>query len=349
MSEATSTTTTTTPAAPPPAPTLEQAVLDVFGPPDAVTTPAETVTTAVDGAEKPAAEAASDGAATDKPDPQQERVGARLAAAKRAELRASREREDLRAQRDSQEKRDADLKAREAEVRLLEDDPVKYFEIKKRGPRAIAEHLEKLAGTYKPEAIEAKKLTDVEERIATLEAEIKRRDEAEQVRVRTEQQTVAEREAGTAFIAHVGGAADKYPHLTQEFSESEAVTLAFTELTKVIRRDAEGRPVTRVQAYVAEHGEPPDNDVIAEHLDAIAKARIEARAKSGWRKPGEAAESASKANGQQREVPPAKGTSPRTLTSRDASTRASAPKPWSQEAADEESVRILEAAFRKPG
>jgi hypothetical protein len=339
----TATTTTETAEAPPPAAkSLAEVAAEVWGEPAPEPEKAP---------EAPAAEAKPEPEKPAVEDEKQAATSARIAAAKRAELRAERERLDLKAKQDELTKLKADLDAREAEQKLIDEDPVKYFELKKLGTAAIKAHLEKIAGTFEPEKVADQKLSGLEKELADLKAELKRRDDDAAMTVRQREQAELEKEAGSVFIEHVTAAADKYPNLTAEFTEGEAIDLAFRELNAIVGKDSQGRPVTRAQAYEAEHGELPDNDVIAEYLDALAKQRIDARSKTAWRKRGEAPQARqADPNGDQNSAPPVKGTSPRTLSSRDTSQRAAAPKAaWSQEAADEESLRILEAAYRKHG
>ena len=328
----------TTEAAPaaPVGPTLEEAVVSVFGPQD------EPV------AAEPAKEEATAEPANDAPaeEPKADKVGARIAAAKRAEQKAERERIEIRQAREQQERRNAELDAREKRLRLIEDDPVKFFEEFKADPKTF---LDKLAGEYKPENVVTKKLSAVEEELQRVKTELAQRDVATRQAQARAQADSAWKDASASFIAHVGEQADKYPSLTEAFTEDQATEKAFSVLTEVVGRDRDGSPITRTEAYRRQFGEYPDHDVVAEYLETLAKQELEARSKSAWRKRGESAEPASKAalNGDSRSVPMVKGTSPRTLSSRDTNQRASAPKPWSQEAADEESIRILEAAFRK--
>lgn len=321
---------TTTEATTPTAPTFADVAAEVFGS-DA---PAEVTETL---AEAPAGQKAEE-----VKDPKAERVGSRIAAAKMAEKKTERERIELRTQKEAHDKRAADLDAREKRLRLIEDDPIKFFEEFKSDPKTF---LDKLAGDYKPENVATKKLTAVEEEVQRLKTELTQRDEA----AKQAQTDSAWKEAGAAWLSHVGEQAEKYPHLTDEFTEQQALALAHSELTAPVGKDSTGALVSRSQAYFREHGVYPDFDVIAEHLDLLAKQRIEARTKSAWRKQGNGADPASKAalNGDPKSVPSVKGTSPRTLTSRDASQRSSAPKVWSQEAADEECIRILEQGMRK--
>lgn len=337
-------TETTTPAAP----SLEAVAAQVWGSETSETAPSAE-TESKDAAATELAEGAASGgeSAEDKPKAEKTTAG-RIAAAKKAEARVERERAEIRAQRAEIDRLKADHDQREKKLKLIEEDPVRFFEEYKADPKAF---LERLANVQKPEAVQERKVTAVEEELKALREEITRRDRETENRRALEQQVALEREAGSAFVAYVGEAADKYPHLTQEFTEDEAVQTAFAVLNEVVGRDREGKPVTRVAAYHAEHGVFPDHDVIAEHLEMVAKDRIERRAKSAWRKQGDAPQaSQANPNGESMRAPSAKGTGPRTLSRADTSQRAAAPRvAWSQEAADEESIRILEAAFRKHG
>ena len=315
-----------------PEPTLEELAATIFKPEG-------------DPEPEPVVEAEPEAPAAPE-DPKVDRVAARITAAKRAEQKAALERRELQTLREQQEKRQADLDAREKRIKLVEDDPVRFFEEFKSDPKAF---LEKLSGEYKPENVVAKKADALEAKVAELEKRLAEKDEAVRAREHRAQTDQAWKAASAAFIVHVGEQAEKYPHLTEEFTEEQATEMAFSVLTEVVTTE-DGKPVTRAEAYNREFGTYPDNDVVAEFLDTIAKQRVDARTKSAWRKRGESATPASQApNGDPKPVPPVNGTRPRTLTSREASQRAAAPKPWTQEAADEESLRILEQALKKAG
>lgn len=319
-----------------PEPTLAEVAAQVFGT-DASDEQTEAKAEAVE-AEKPVEEQPKE--------PAVDKVGSRIAAAKKAEQRAAQERLEIRAQKEAQERRAAELDAREKKLRLLEEDPVRAFDELKLDPKTF---LDKLAGDYKPEAVATKKLTAVEEELQRLKSEIAQRAEAEKLAQSRAQSDASWKAAASEFVSFVGEQSDKYPHLTQEFTEDQATSEAYAALMTVVGYDPDGKPVTRNEAYRREHGVYPDHEVVAEYLDTVAKQRVEARNKSAWRKQGNGAAPASQALGDPKSVPSVKGTSPRTLTSRDASQKSTAPKPWSQETADEESIRILEKALRKSG
>lgn len=271
------------------------------------------------------------------------KVAERIAAATRAERKAEQRRLEL-------ESRAKEIEARDAEIKLFEQDPTAFIAKKGWGQKEIATFLEKLAGQHTPEAEADRKLSANEQRLKELEEKLAAKEAAEQDAAQAAQIQAAEKSAAEAFIADVTANAEKYPHLTQEFSESEAAQQALLGLRAVVRRDADGTPVTRVQAFIAKHGRAPTHDEIAEYLDGIAKTRIEARASASWGRKDKAANEGSKPTlGQQDSTPPVKGSSPRTLSRADTSQRAAAPitEAWSQAKADEESLRIFERAMRK--
>lgn len=321
-------------------PTLDELAAKLFKPEPTIVVPG------ADAAEK--TDAAKEGEGTTEqtpPDPKAEKVSGRIAAALRAEHRAERERTELRAERERLNAEKAALDAREKKIRLVEEDPVKFFEEFKADPKAF---LEKLSGEYKPENVATKELSALKDEVKQLRDDRAQRDAAQRDAEARAQADASWRDASAAFVAHVSEQAERYPSLTQEFTDAEATELAFKVLSEPVGRTQDGKPITRTQAYHAQFGVWPDHDVIAEHLDKIAQQRIEARAKSPWRKPGASAASGSQPSlGDPNPATPVKVASPRTLTSREASQRAAAPKPWTQEQADADSLAILQAALSK--
>lgn len=329
-----------TTVAPEPAPaTYEDAAKAVWG---------EGATPAPAEAEKPAEakpEAAEAPAEPEAPK-QDERVAARIAVAKRAELRAAQERAELKAQRDALAKERADIEAKAARFKLLEEDPVKAFEELKLDPKAF---LERLANEQDPTSIVAKKMAALEAEVTSLREERRKEIETAKERETRQAQEAAWSEASQTFVQFVEQTADKYPHLVNEFTEGEAVAEAEKILTEVVGYSDDGSPVTAVEAYFNQFGQYPDNDVIAEELDKRAKARVEARQKSVWRKQATAApasQAISPGDPNRAAQTVNKGSSPRTLTPRAASEKASSSNGWSQEWADQESLRLLQGAIR---
>lgn len=283
-----------------------------------------------------------------EPEPKESGVSDRIAAALKAEKKAA----ELRAKNERKEKelgeREAALKPTVDDVALFQEDPAAFIAKKGWSQKQVGEFLDKLAGTYKPEAVADKKLTTLEQELADVKARLAAKERAEETAKLTVQQRQAEAEAGKAFIGHIVSDVAKYPHLTEVFAnDAEVVAAGFEVLTQIIGKDAEGKPVTRVQAFTAQHGRAPTDQELAEHLDAVAKAKIEARSKASWRQ-GSAANKAGQAASGETKVPQANGTSPRTLSRADTSIRAAAPRSasWSQEQADEESLRILERSMK---
>jgi hypothetical protein len=279
--------------------------------------------------------------------PVDDKVAKRIAVAKRAEMAAAEARREIRAKEEALAQEKAALEAEKARFRLLEEDPVKAFEVLKLDPKTF---LEKLSGEYKPESVIERQLAAVRAELAALKETTQKEQETAKERAAREAVEQTTRAAASTFVQFVGESAEKFPHLVAEFTEDEAVNEAFRALHEVVGHDERGRPVTRNEAYFNQFGVYPDNDVIAEHLDTVAKQRSEARQNSAWAKRGQSPTAGSQplshGDPNPKAPPVIKGSSPRTLTSRAASEKASPPKQWSQEAADEESLRILQSAFR---
>lgn len=291
--------------------------------------------------------------AVEPPKPaEDDKIAARVAAAKKAEIRAAREREAIAAQKAELEKAQAELadakKMAEA-VKAAKLSPSKVLELLELQPK---DFLERLATENEPGSIAAREVAKESEERAKLKAEL---DELK-AQIATEKRQIqqaknAERAhaAETAFVEHVEKNAAKYPHLVEEFTPEETVREGYRVLDEVVGHDDRGRPVTRNQAYKAEHGTEPTDDEIAEYLESLAEKRAQIRQERRARMGLGATQTPSQGNptGDLKTAQPDRGQSPRTLTSRAASERATVPKPWSQEAADEESIRIIEAALRK--
>jgi hypothetical protein len=273
-----------------------------------------------------------------KPDPASEKVAARLTVALRAEERAARSRAELAAAKAAVEAKEAEvtekLKTFEA-FTAAKLSPSKALELLGLTPK---EFLESLATEHEPAAVAARAVQGTTAEVAKLQAKIdameaaaaKREDDAK----RREADSLYN-EATQQFISHVDAAPDKYPHLIAEYTPSELASLAQRTV------DAHAGP------YREKFGEFPDDEVIAEFLEDQAKARAETLAERRARV-GQKAQvpSEGKTPGDLQVAQPATGPSPRTLTSRTASEKATAQKPWSQEWADEESLRILHAALK---
>jgi hypothetical protein len=254
----------------------------------------------------------------------------------------------VRAEKAAQDARQKELDAREARIKLIEEDPVRFFEEYKADPKAF---LEKLAGEHKPERVLEKQVASLSQKLDRIDQEKQQREAAAAAQAQRAQGERVWQEACGVFIAQVAENAAKYPHLVAEFTEAEAAHEAWKALYEVIGQDADGKPLARGEAYRRQFGDYPDNEVIAEFVDARAKARAEGRSKSGWSRrqsDDDSAPSEGKTSGDPKPAAQTvRGSSPRTLTSRDSSKKATAPKAWTQEAADEESLRILEGAYRK--
>ncbi len=141
--------------------------------------------------------------------------------------------------------------------------------------------------------------------------------------------------ATQAAVESIDAAPEKYPHIIAEYTPAE--------LAHALQNAA----AQHGPAYKKKFGEYPTDEVIAEYLEDQARARAETLAERRARV-GQKASVPSKGElpGDLQVAQPATGPSPRTLTSRAASEKATATKPWSQEWADEESLRILSASLK---
>ncbi len=319
-------------------PTIEQIAAELFGDPAPATTEA--------APDKPAPVVEEP-----RPDPVAEKVASRIAAAQKAEMRGAKLRAEMAAERTALEAQRSEVAAEKALVeqwKAAKQSPSKALEILGMSPK---EFLESLATEHEPEAVAARAMLGTQTEVQKLQAKLDAMEarDAEREKAARERTLQAETEqASSGFLDFVASNAAKYPTLVEELTPSEIVREGFACLDEVVGKDDMGKPVTRLQAFQAEHdGNAPTDEEIAEFLEYRAQPR--AKARSEWRtRIGQRAPEASEAKptGVQQASQPDQGTSPRTLTSRAASEKASAPPKWSQEQADEESLRILNASFK---
>lgn len=289
-------------------------------------------------AEAPKEEPAKAAPEEPKPDPVAEKVAARIEIAKKVELRAAAAREEVRAARAEVDAKRAELDEMAKSVETFKAaklSPSKALELLGMSPK---EFLESLATEHEPSAIAARASQGAMGEVEKLRAELRAMQDA--ARDRDHQARVQENDsnynAATAqFLEFVDTTPDKYPHLTAEYTPSE--------LAQVARAAAE----KHAPAYIAKFGEAPSDEILADYLEEQAAARVAALAERRARI-GQKAQQPSQGvtSGVQSASQPDQGPSPRTLTSRAASEKAAVPPKWSQEAADEESLRILNAALK---
>lgn len=272
--------------------------------------------------------------------PEAERVSARIIAAKRADMRAAQARAEIAAQRAELEKRRAEVEEQAKVVDALREaklSPSKALEILGMSPK---EFLETLANEHEPEVVAKRAMSSALTETEKLRVELAELKRAMAEREREQQNATVEAgaaQAKEAFLEHVSSKAEAYPHTVEEFTPEEIVSLGW----KLASEHA--RP------YFERFGVYPDDEVIAEELERQAKQRAEQR--TAWRSRigGNANQPSKGTTGQQRATQSGTGPSPRTLTSRLASEKATAAPKWSQEQADEESLRILNAALKHTG
>ncbi len=271
-------------------------------------------------------------------DPAAEKVAARLTVALKAEERAARSRAEIAAAKAEIETSRAEvaehLKVVEA-LKAAKTSPSKALELLGMTPK---EFLETLATEHEPAAVAARAVKGTSDEVAKLQAKIEAMEKAAEDRENASKRQSLDHDynqATAAFIEHVDASPDKYPHLIAEYTPAE------------LARAAQAAADQHAVAYKNKFGEFPDDSVIADFLEDQARTRAEAlaerRARVGQKAP---VPSKGETPGDLQVAQPATGPSPRTLTSRAASEKATTAKPWSQEWADEESLRILQAAFK---
>lgn len=281
-----------------------------------------------------------------EPKPETEKVSARIIASRRAEMRAKEERQAIAAERHAIEAARAEVAEAKAQADALKAaklSPSKALELLGMSPK---EFLETLATEDEPEAHAKRASAGMQTELQKIQAELQalKDERANEVRrARHAEAQQATQVEGDAFVEHVAEHAEKYPALVEAWTPAEFVREGFACLEEVIGRTHAGKPITRLEAFMAEQGHPPSNEDIAEFLEHRAQPAFKAR--SAWRERiGKSApipsQGASANQGQ-----PVTAAKPRTLTNGASSTNASAPKPWSQRDADEESKRIFEAMY----
>lgn len=308
---------------------LEAAASEVFGPPTPSEEPVPSTEPEVPAEpEKPAEEPAKE---PEKPaeDP---KIAARLLAAKRQEIKIAQQRAELRQLEQAIAKQRDELgptRELKAQLEAAKDSPSKLLELSGLSPK---DFLEKLAGEHEPGA-----------QVATVEARIARelaatRAELQALKTQLEaRETAATRatldaqveQGQQAFLEHVASSAELYPNLVDLYTPSR------------IAREALAVAEQHGAAYYKKFGEYPSDSVIAEHLEEVAKQEAEER--RAWQaRVGKPSEGGS---GELKQRAKVNAQGPRTLTSKAASEKASPPRTWDQNWADEESLRILEAGL----
>ncbi len=286
-------------------------------------------------------------------DPVAERASARILANQRAEMRAAKVRAEIAAEKAAVEAQRAEVgelaKLAEA-MKAAKTSPSRALELLGMSPK---EFLETLATEDEPAAIAKRELSGTLTEVQKLQARIDAMEKADADRRHQAAMREADQEAqvaGSGFLEYVASNVDKYPNLVEVMGPAEIVNAGFAMMDEPVEvedpRTGKIVSVRRVEAFVAEHGRPPTDDEIAEALAERATPR--AKARSEWRaRIGKNAPAASTATPSVdvRATQMDRGPSPRTLTSRAASEKAAAAPAWSQEAADEESLRIIRAAF----
>jgi hypothetical protein len=247
------------------------------------------------------------------------RQAKRIEVARRAELQAAQERR--RAQAEAQE-----AKTLREKMENLKKDPLGTLKEIGLDP---TEFLERVVSDGKPTQ---------ESLIKELQAQLQQiNDERAQERLEIQRAQVQSTvyKAMDEFVDLVAANSAKYSHLVDEYTPEEIARQAL----------AYGKQYGR--AYVEATGEDLTDDVIASKLEELAAARSATRRSWSEKVKGKQtsqvpSESVKVGDGPQVNTKPE---APRTLSNDMASERASAPKTWSQEDADAQSLLILQKAF----
>lgn len=296
---------------------LEKAAREVFGEPDKPAPKEAPKPEEAEAEAPPGPEAA-------KP-PVDEKVAQRIAVAKKMEMRAAESRRQaVEAERALGAKRAEYAVIAEKFEKLKTGDPVEILKAIGENPLEFVKRVAK-----EPEVVDP-----VSAEIQALRRQLEERDRADAQRAQEYQARLHQHQLSQAqhdFVSFVDKGAEKYPNITNEFTQDEVMSHAAHIAD------------TQSAAYLEKFGVPLDFNVIAEHLEAMATERANARA-TGWSKRSAA--------GQPKAVPvvqavaPGSKAIPRTLTNSAASTAALTPAEWTQQKADEHSIRILEKMLR---
>lgn len=307
---------------------LEKAIAEHFG--DKKKAEEKPADKPEDGVEK--AEKTEETAAEPPKTPEQERVGLRIAAARKAELRAKELRDQVAA-----EKRQLD--AQRAEMEALK---AKYERLKSGDPLEVLDALGADKLDFVKRVAQAPEVVDpVQAHVARLEAQLQAQAEALAaeraereaviIQQRQQQYQVGITEAQKAFVESVTANESAYPNLVAEFTPAE------------IARQA----VEAFQAHNAEwlrrFGKPLEDSDVAAYLEELAAARA---AELAPRRKGLGASKAA--------VPVVNAGAPShasgktsTMTNAAPSGRAAPPRELTQEEKEREMIRIIEAERAK--
>ena len=295
---------------------LLSAAKDVFGEAPAAEAPAETP--------KPEDAAKTDAVQEEKKEePKDERVAAKISAARRSEERARKERLKLQQAKEEFERVRRETEEYKRKYEALKDgDPIQKLKAIGVDPLDF----------MKRAASDPEVADPIASKIKELETRLEQEQRARLEMVQQQQLAYVDTsvtEAQRIFVESIAESADKYPHLVKEFTAEELAQRGIA----IAREYAE--------SYKAQTGYDLTDDVIAEQLEAEAQERAERREKF-WAsrvKAVPASQAAAPVNAVAPRVP---GEQPRTLTADATVTTEPSPK-WSQEWADQESLRILNA------
>lgn len=254
-----------------------------------------------------------------------EKVSKRILAAQRAEQKAAQQRRESDQLRSDIAKERAALeedKKLAAEAKAAKASPSKLLELSGLKPK---EFLEALATEHEPDKVAERVANGVKTEVDKLReqlAKVEKERAEEKHALERARHEHATRETEKAFVSMVEEAPEAYPRM-QSLTERQITRLTYEALNEVIGRDGDGKPVTRNEAFFAEHDRFPTDEEIAGHIEERLTADADETLAARRARQGNAATKPRQGmvtTGETREAPTdSRGQVPRTLTARAAS------------------------------
>jgi hypothetical protein len=281
------------------------------------------------------------------PPPVDERVSKRLLAAQRAEIRQAQLRKEMESERAKlAAEREAvkELAAIAEKAKLAKASPSKLLELAGLTPK---DFLESLATENEPEQVARRVAEETKTETQKLREELDQLRKERELEATRAKQAEIQREftqAQRGFVDHVATNADAYPNM-QSLTERRILGLVHETLSRVVGRGESGEPLTELDAFIAEAGEPPTDEQIAAYIEQQLAAESGETLSARRARQGQNAPQPTGMTGESKPTPQdSRGQSPRTLTARAASSRAVAKRDLTQEEMDELSMQILRSA-----
>lgn len=261
----------------------------------------------------------------------------------RAELAAERQR--IEAEREAVK----ELAALAEKAKLAKTSPSKLLELSGMTPK---DFLQSLATENEPEHVARRVAEETKSETQQLREKLERLEKERQLEAERAKQAEIQREfvnEQRGFVEMVSTRAEEFPHM-QTLTERRILGLVDETLARVVGRDEHGRPITELEAFIAESGEPPTNEQIAAYIEQQLAAEADETLSARRARYGMNAPKPSGTTGESKPTPQdSRGLSPRTLPARAASSRAAPKRELTQAEMDEESLAIMRAALTRAG